>query len=167
MLIGLTTDTHVRTPGSHARLSQLLTDVLPTEVLRAFEGVDLILHAGDVYTVPVIDALENVAQVLVSEGDDDPFETVLDRRVKHEHTITIEGVTIWLNHFGEWPENSQKPMPDVIVYGHSHISTVDKWNGTLQINPGSPTFPSYKRVLGTVGFLSIEDGKVEAWIKPL
>jgi len=167
MLIGLTSDTHVTVPGTYAQLGRLFTDMLPPEVLKAFKGVDLILHAGDVYTIPVLDSLEEVAQVIVSEGDDDPFETVIDSRVKMEHTLTIEGVTIWLSHFGLWPENSQKPLPDVTVYGHSHHSDIDRSNGTLRINPGSPTFPRYRSVLGTVGFLSIKDGKVEAWIEQL
>ena len=167
MLIGLTTDTHVTVPGTYAQLGRLFTDALPPQALEAFEGVDLILHAGDVYTVPVLDSLEEVARVLVSEGDDDPFETVMDRRVKSEHTLTIEGVTIWLSHFGLWPENSPKPLPDVIVYGHSHTSAMDRENGTLRINPGSPTFPRYQRTLGTVGFLSINDGQVEARIEQL
>ena len=167
MLIGLTTDTHTTVPGTKAQLGRLRTIELPAELLKAFEKVDLILHAGDVYTVPVIDRLEAVAKVLVSEGDDDPFETVLDSRVKGEHRLTFEGVTIWLSHFGTWREDLPEPMPDVMVFGHTHRSVVDRWNGTLCINPGSPTFPLYQRVLGTVGFLSINDGKVEAWIEQL
>lgn len=167
MLIGLTTDTHTTTAGTSARLGRLRTNELPAEILRAFEKVDLILHAGDVYTVPVIDRLEEVAEVLVSEGDDDPFETVMDSRVKGEHRLTIEGVTIWLSHFGTWREDLPEPLPDVMVYGHTHQSAMGRWNGALCINPGSPTFPFYQRVLGTVGFLSINDGKVETWIEQL
>lgn len=167
MLIGLTTDTHTTTPGTRAQLGRLRTTELPVGVLKAFERVDLILHAGDVYTVPVIDKLEQLAEVLVSEGDDDPFETVMDGRVKGEHRLSIEGVTIWLSHFGTWDEDLPEPFPDVMVYGHTHQSAVDRWNGTLCINPGSPTFPLYRRVLGTVGFLSIKDGEAKAWVQQL
>jgi len=167
MLIGLTTDTHTTTPGAKAQLGRLRTIELPTEILKAFDKVDLILHAGDVYTVPVIDRLEEVARVLVSEGDDDPFETVTDSRVKGEQRLTIEGVTIWLSHYGSWDDSSSEQLPDVMVYGHTHRSAIDRWNGTLCINPGSPTFPLYRRTLGTVGFLSINDGEAKAWIEQL
>lgn len=167
MLIGLISDTHIRIPGTRAGLSSLTTEALPPEVLEAFKGVDLILHAGDIYTLPVLDSLETVAPVLVSEGDDDPFEAVNDRRVKPEHNLTFDGVTIWLTHYGMWPENSRKPLPDVIVYGHSHRSAMENQNGSLRINPGSPTFPRYQSVIGTVGFLTIKDGKVEARIEQL
>lgn len=167
MLIGLTTDTHTTVPGTKARLGRLRTIELPTEILKAFEKVDLILHAGDVYTVPVIDRLEKVAKVLVAEGDDDPFETVIDKRVKGEHRLKIDEITIWLSHYGRWDDNSPEQLPDVMVYGHTHRSAIDRWNGTLCINPGSPTFPHYQRTLGTVGFLSINDGKVNAWIEQL
>ena len=38
---------------------------------------------------------------------------------------------------------------------------------TLLINPGSPTFPQYNHVIGSVGFLDIKDGQVEARIVQL
>lgn len=167
MLIGLTADTHTTVPGTKAQLGRLRTTELPAEMLKSFENVDLILHAGDVYTVPVIDRLEEVAKVLVSEGDDDPFETVIDSRVKGEHRLSVEGVTISLSHYGRWDDDSPEQMPDVMVYGHTHRSALERWNGALCINPGSPTFPLYQRTLGTVGFLSISDGQAEAWIEQL
>lgn len=167
MLIGLISDTHIRIPGYRAGLSSLTAEELPREVKQAFKGVELILHAGDIYTLPVLDDLETVAPILAAEGDDDPFESVNDPRVKPEHTITIEGVTIWISHYGLWPENSPKKLPDVIVYGHSHSSAMEQVDGTLRINPGSPTFPHYNHVIGSVGFLEIKDGKVEARIVQL
>ena len=167
MLIGLISDTHIRIPGHRASLSSLTAEELPHQVTQAFKGVDLILHAGDIYTLPVLDELETVAPVIAAEGDDDPFESVNDPRVKPEHTITIEGVTIWLSHYGLWPENSTKKLPDVIVYGHSHRSDMETIDGTMRINPGSPTFPLYKHQIGTVGFLEIKDGKIEARIVQL
>ena len=63
MLIGLISDTHIRIPGHRAGLSSLTAEELPSEVKVAFTGVDLILHAGDIYTLPVLDDLETVAPV--------------------------------------------------------------------------------------------------------
>ena len=167
MLIGLLSDTHIRSPGHRASLSQLLANVLPPQVKEAFHGVDLILHAGDIYTLPILDELELVAPILASEGDDDPFEVVNDKRLKQEHTITVQGVTIWLSHYRLWPEDAQGKPPDVIVFGHTHQSTLESHDGILRINPGSPTFPNYKHRLGTVGLLNISSGKAEAQIVQL
>ncbi|MDD5289260.1 MAG: metallophosphoesterase family protein [Dehalococcoidales bacterium] len=162
MRIGLISDTHVREPGHRAGLSTLTAEVLPIQVRDAFQGVDLILHAGDVYTLPVLDKLETVAPVLVSEGDDDPFEVVNDPRVKHEQFLTIEGITIWVSHYGRLAENFIGDLPDVIVFGHSHKSVIGHRDGALWINPGSPTFPGYEHIAGSVAILTIKDGKVDA-----
>jgi hypothetical protein len=164
MLIGLVSDTHVRIPGTRAGLSTLTAEVLPPQIMQVFQGVDLILHAGDIYTLPVLDELETVAPVLAAEGDDDPFEVVNDPRIKHEQYITVDGITIWLSHYGKWPENSLLKPPDVIVFGHSHRSIIENDDGILRVNPGSPTFPQYQFTLGTVGLLTIRSGKVEAEI---
>ena len=167
MLIGLISDTHIRVPGSHAPLSQLATSTLPPQVRDAFRDVDLILHAGDIYTLPILAELEKIAPLLASEGDDDPFDTTIDRRVKPAQTITVDGVTIWMSHYGEWIEDSTKKSPDIVVYGHTHRSNLEEYNGAIRINPGSPTFPSYEYVLGTVGFISIASGKVDTRIMQL
>ena len=164
MLIGLISDTHVREPGHRAGLSQLSTEELPIQVKYALQGVDLILHAGDIYTLPVLEKLETIAPVLAAEGDDDPFEVVNDPRVKHEQLITVGGVTIWVSHYGRLPEKFPGKTPDVIVYGHTHQRAMEKTDGYLRINPGSPTFPKYEHVAGTVAILTVKDGKVEAKI---
>jgi len=44
---------------------------------------------------------------------------------------------------------------------------MEKVDGVLRINPGSPTFPQYNHVIGTVGFLDIKNGQVEARIVQL
>ena len=167
MLIGLISDTHVRISGYHVSLSTLTSSELPPQVREAFRGVDLILHAGDIYSLPVLDDLETIAPVLAAEGDDDPFDTTIDKRVKPTQTITMDGVTIWMSHYGEWTEDSKKKPPDIVVYGHTHHSKLEDSNGTIRMNPGSPTFPGYEYVLGTVGFISINSGKVDTRIMQL
>ena len=168
MLIGLLSDTHIRVPGYHASLSQLSTSALPAQIKEVFHGVDLILHAGDIYSLPVLDELESIAPVLASEGDDDPFEVVNDKRVKWRHVITAKGVTIWLAHQYElWYWDWDEKPPDVIVFGHSHQSALENDGGILKINPGSPTFPNYKHRPGTVGMMTVNAGKVESRIVQL
>ena len=61
MLIGLLSDTHI--PEA--------TLYIPAQLQEVFKGVDMILHAGDLYTTWVLDQLENIAPVLAAEGDDE------------------------------------------------------------------------------------------------
>jgi putative phosphoesterase len=165
MLIGLLSDTHIRVPGTRSNLGQLWGDTLPLQISEAFRGVDLILHAGDIYTLPVLEELEKVAPVLAAEGDDDPFEIVNDKRVKSKHILNIEGITIGLAHqFEAWDLGKQEDLPDVIVFGHLHKPSLERRNGVLWVNPGSPTFPNYRYELGTIALLTVNNGKAEAQI---
>ena len=156
MLIGLLSDTHI---PDHAK-------ELPAQLKEAFYGVDLILHAGDIYIVSVLDELERVAPVLAAKGDDDMLSTANDRRVEQQHILNLDGVTIWLAHeiYGFWPPINSKTHPDVVVFGHTHQASLENHEGVLQVNPGSPTFPCYRPELGTVGLLTVSAGRSEAQI---
>ena len=169
MRIGLISDTHI----PH------IEKQVPAIVAEAFQGVDLILHAGDIYMTSVLDDLEKIAPVLAAMGDDDDeFEdTVADKRVKDVHILELEGQTACLIHVQ--PHNLKKLMrqsnsssgqdkiPDIIVSGHAHFPMVSRVDNTLYINPGSPTFVHYRRGLGSVGILEIDAKGAEARILDL
>lgn len=165
MLIGLISDTHIPE----------VTLYIADQIKKAFKDVDLILHAGDLYTVWVLNELEKIAPVMAAEGDDDYPDTMNDGRVKDKQVITVDGVTIWIKHIlWWWPDEPKKdvdttdpnyePPPDVLVYGHTHRPGVEVKAGTLLVNPGSATFPQYRRELGTVGLLTLNSGEPEAKI---
>lgn len=157
MRIGLLSDTHV--PEAPR---------LWPEIFRAFEGVDLILHAGDIVMSKVLDDLERVAPVLAAQGNHDDHLGG-DPRVLPLHVLELEGHTLALVHRFE-PLSAGLPMlsryylggllPDVVVYGDSHMDRIDVLDGTLCINPGSPTLPRNQSPrLGYVGFLTLERGR--------
>lgn len=164
MLIGLISDTHI--PWD--------VKTLPEEIEQAFRGVELILHAGDIYLPSVLHELSTIAPILASKGDDDYGESLEDERVKESHILTIEGVVVWLFHeyrYREWRsyEESGKDSwdrpedpPDVLVYGHTHQAAMGQRGPVLKITPGSATFPCYKHKPGTVGLLRVEAGKTMA-----
>jgi len=160
MLIGLISDTHIPDQAQE----------LPPQIKDIFCGVDLILHAGDVYEVSVLDELECLAPVLAARGDDD-LEVLGDRRVKDKHILTIDGVTIWLTHqrYWDWDEHDWSVhRPNVIVFGHTHKTKIEyQKEGVLLINPGSPTFPHYRQELGTVALLTVSSGKAKAHLVQL
>ncbi len=150
MRIGLLSDTHVPEAA----------DALPIEVLNAFNGVELILHAGDIYTTEVLNDLERIAPVFAASGDDDYGSTLADRRVKTMHVLEIAGLKLWLGHQRHllriWAQNQKH---DIVVFGHEHRIVEERVGQTLYVNPGSPTYLDYQRGLGTVGILTIESGQ--------
>ena len=92
MRIGLVSDTRI--PGT-------ATEV-PTQVASAFEGVDLILHAGGIQAARVLDWLEGIAPVkAVGRLQGRQFESstpfsmeTSDNRVAEQQVLQIEGHTI-------------------------------------------------------------------------
>lgn len=162
--IGLLSDTHIPVDAK----------VLPQQILEVFRGVDLIMHAGDVYLPSVLDELERIAPVLVAAGDDD-VDITDDRRVKEKHTLFIDGVSVSLSHLepgiGPWsvfPYSNEDPsyeeyryndVSGICVYGHTHMPKVQNRGGYIMINPGSPTFPFYVHRPGTVVILEVGHGE--------
>ncbi len=169
MIIGLLSDTHV--PQAVARL--------PVEVERAFDGVDLILHAGDIFDSSALDQLERIAPVLAARGDGDNGVVLTDSRVKWKHILRLHGQTIWLIHELPYPypvalwktgrtlAGGEKDIPDVVVFGHEHCTIVERQSGILLVNPGSPTFLNYRTGLGTVGLLEVNSSESQARIVAL
>lgn len=162
MRIGLLSDTHI----------PLDAEELPPQVKIAFRGVNLILHAGDIYVVRVLDELEKIAPVFAALGDDDGWSISTDKRVTVKHVLECEGLTLWLTHSKPckpWhPGLSEKERErniygtaDIIIFGHEHQVSVERNDNTLLVNPGSPTFLHYQRGLGTVAILNIKSGKAE------
>ena len=169
MLIGLISDTHLAKPE----------EGLPSQIETAFKGVELILHAGDIWVPSALDQLESIAPVMAAWGDDD-METDLggDPRMLNERAVYIDGVTLWLLHekpaFGAIVPRENRifsrhkepewEIPHAVIYGHTHKALVEKHKGVLVINPGSPTWPNNFPELGTVGLLSIDSDKVDVRI---
>jgi len=165
--IGLIADTHIPKDAK----------ILPPHVKEAFRDVDLILHAGDIYTPEVLDELETIAPVRAARGNGD-WEGPADHRLKDNHVLDIAGLSLWLTHTGYHPELSESLLDevmerefgkrmDVIVFGDTHVATVESCQGTLLVNPGSPTIPEGWFALGTVGLLEIIGSKPKARIVQL
>lgn len=166
MLIGLISDTHMPVDAKE----------LPKKLGQTFRDVDLILHAGDVYAASVLAELETIAPLLVSKGDDDYGEVLEDDRLKQEHILTFEGLTIRLVHeftiesctnndrLAHDPDTPPEKSPDIIIYGHTHKPALNHRGPFLTITPGSVTFPNYVCEPGTVGLLMLRSGKAQAQI---
>ncbi len=169
MLIGLVADTHI--PRDAKRL--------PPHIKEAFKCVDLILHAGDIYIPDVLDELATIAPVLAARGNGD-CDFPEDQRLKDCHIIDADGFRIGLVHATILTERSRRHIHidgvlkrefgghvDVIVFGDTHAALIEKYEGVLLINPGSPTLPGGRFKLGTVALLETNNGEIKARIVQL
>lgn len=133
MKIGILSDTHV----------PAIMPSLPPAVFDIFTGVDLILHAGDIVDLSVLDELRTIAPVEAVAGNMDPSE--VHHLLPAKKVISAGDRRIGLIH-GKFRLDVQRDMirkefgpVDLIVYGHSHTPFWGKHGDILYLNPGSPT----------------------------
>ena len=107
--------------------------LLRPEVIEHIEGVDAILHGGDINKQSVVDELRRYAPLYVVRGNNDK-DWAAD--IPHELTVTLGGVTFYMVH-------NKKEVPanlsgvDAVVFGHSHRYFQEERSGVLWLNPGS------------------------------
>ncbi len=157
--IGVLSDTHV--PQRAPRLPQI--------ILEAFAAVDLILHAGDLTTLDVLQELERIAPCHAVRGNmDGPG---LQRKLPEKKELKAEAIRLGLIHgHGMGVNPLQKAQVelgsrhlDVVVFGHSHHPYNQVHRGCLFFNPGSPTDKRWVPFF-SYGFLHIDGNKVEGEI---
>ena len=149
-LIGLVSDTH---------------GLVRPSVFTALEGVDLILHAGDVGD-GVLTELGAIAPVRAVAGNTDPpgvLPPALD--------IEIEGIRIHVSHGNELGVPTPEKLlarysADVIVYGHTHRQLVVRADNRWVVNPGAAGQRRFK-LQPSVGKLRIERGAISVEIVEL
>jgi uncharacterized protein len=124
MLVGLVSDTH---------------GLLRPEVFTALQGVDLILHAGDVGGQRLLDELGVIAPVHAVFGNTDaPGDPGLRSHV----ALDLEGLSIHVSHGHEVGSPTVEKLlarytADVIVFGHTHKPLVERIGPRLVVNPGA------------------------------
>jgi uncharacterized protein len=108
-------------------------------VFDALEGVEMILHAGDVGGHDVLAELQAIAPVRAVYGNTDaPGEPGLASDIG----LRIEGVSIHVSHGHELGRPTPERLltrydADVIVYGHTHRPLVERSGSRLVVNPGA------------------------------
>lgn len=148
MKLGIISDTH-----------GLFDNAIPS----IFSGVDMIVHAGDIGKIEIIDKLEEIAPVIAVEGNNDWFSRFPAERVEE-----IAGRRVMVRHiFGELHQldSSDKSMverigPDIVIFGHSHRPYREMLGQTLLFNPGSAG-PRRFSLPRTVGLLSLQESGLE------
>ena len=144
----------------------------PAAVATALDGVDLILHAGDVCLAETLEELASFAPVLAVRGNNDD-EDVAAWGAPDVLSTELDGVPVAMVHdSGPAAGRGARlrrdfPSAALVVFGHSHIPWDETHDGQRAFNPGSPT-DRRRQPCGTMGELVIESGVlVSARIHPV
>ncbi len=144
---------------------------LPEDLIDPLRRCDLILHAGDVTRVTVLEELARHAPVRVALGNNDRPE-VAAWGAEEEVRLDAGGVSIDMVHdSGKRPGRERrlaKRFPDarLVIFGHSH-SPVDERVGRHHLfNPGSPTWKRREPV-PTYGWVTAAGGRLRTRIVPI
>lgn len=158
IVIGVISDTHIPARAK----------AIPQEVFKIFENVSYIIHAGDFAEVSVVEELERIAPVVGVQGN---MDTVAVReKYPKVNTLEVLGWKIGVVHdgipslrSGRLKKLAKQNGFDVLIFGHTHRSSVKKEDGVLYINPGSPTQPLFSKA--SVGVLKVSRKKIEVNIR--
>ena len=116
--VGLISDTH---------------GLLRPEALAYLRGSDHIVHAGDIGTPEILEALRALAPVTAVRGNNDRGGWA--RAVPHTANLQVDELAIHVLH-----DVKELRLPRgvrVVVSGHSHKPVVQERDGVLYVNPGS------------------------------
>jgi putative phosphoesterase len=150
MRIGLISDTH---------------NLLREQARQALAGVDRILHAGDICTPGVLEALRVIAPVSAVRGNND--HGAWADHLPATLVLPIEGARILVVHdLATLDVDPQAERIDVVVSGHSHRPSMEKRATVLYVNPGSAG-PRRFRLPVSLGFLNIVAGRIDAQLQEI
>jgi hypothetical protein len=110
--------------------------LLRPQVLKALDGVDLIIHAGDIGDPGILRRLERIAPVQAVRGNIDRGDWAAD--LPHTRVVEVDGVLLYVLH--ELFTLDLDPAAAgfaAVIFGHSHSPHLERKNGVLFLNPGS------------------------------
>jgi putative phosphoesterase len=129
---------------------------LPPTLGTVFAGVDLIMHAGDLGELWVLDELSRIAPVIAVHGNDETADA--QRELPYQQVITAHGQRVVLCHSHHpdraaemalrqddaWQPKLERRLElgrragaSVVVFGHTHIPMTYRQDGLLLLNPGA------------------------------
>jgi uncharacterized protein len=143
-LVGVISDTH---------------SLLRPEVLPVFNGVDLIVHAGDLGDRQILDKLRDLAPVVAVRGNNDTGEWA--RKIPKSGIQQVGDIFIYILHnLNELDLSPQAAGFQVVVSGHSHKPILQEKDGVLYLNPGSAGPRRFKLPI-SIGRLHIKGKTVQ------
>jgi hypothetical protein len=150
MKIGVISDTH---------------GLVRPEAIAALQGTDLILHAGDIGSATVLDALNELAPVVAIRGNNDKGDWA--ENIPETQEIEMANVSIYMLHdLKQLDFDPGDRDIRVVISGHSHKPLMQERDGVLYLNPGSAGRRRFKLPI-TVAALQIKNQQPSAEIVDL
>lgn len=151
MKIGVISDTHM----------QRVSKELDSLACGLFADVSMVLHAGDLTRIAILDVFPEKEVVAVSGNMDQQDVTGI---LPVKQIVSVEGYRIGIVHgWGSSRGIEERIMGafsdvHVIVYGHTHEPANHLQNGILLFNPGSFSGSHFRSGGRSVGMLTVEKG---------
>lgn len=134
MRIGVLADTHMRS-----------FEDIPQKIIDSLSTVDLIIHAGDLTTLEVLNGLKKLGKVKAVQGNMDSTELKSILPVKEILEIGNKRIGITHGSGDPWRIEHRvrkifdQDQVDIIIYGHSHQAQNKVTDNILFFNPGKAT----------------------------
>jgi uncharacterized protein len=135
------------------------------EAISALEGVEMIIHAGDIGTPDVLDALRAIAPVVAVRGNNDKGEWA--HALPESEVVEVGDIALYVLH--DVKALDLDPVAagfQAVISGHSHQPAVANRQGVLFLNPGSAGPRRFKLPI-SVARLIIHRGTLDAQLVDL
>ena len=142
---------------SHGRNDRMM------QVIREAQGIDRIIHLGDLEGAENLLLMESGYPVDMVRGNCDYTSSAVPEKI-----LLIGGWEILLTHGHHYYVNfGPKVLADaalmrkcrIALYGHTHTPSVETVNGVITVNPGSISLPRQADRRPTYMIMTIEDEK--------
>ena len=148
--IGIISDTH---------------GLIRQSVVKSFNDVDLIVHAGDVGKPEVLETLQDITRVYPVRGNVDGG-TWTDN-MSFTEVVKVGQVFLYVLH--DLNTLDLDPVAagfNAVISGHSHVPKIEEQNGVLFLNPGSAGPKQFKYPV-SIAFLYVSGVSIDAEIVEL
>ena len=148
--IGIISDTH---------------GLIRQSVVKSFNDVDLIVHAGDVGKPEVLETLQDITRVYPVRGNVDGGKWT--DNLPFTEVVKVGQVFLYVLH----DVNALDLDPvaagfNAVISGHSHVPKIEERNGVLFLNPGSAG-PKRVRYPVSIAFLYVNGASMDTEIVEL
>jgi len=106
------------------------------EALEALGDSDHIIHAGDVGSPDVLDALRTICPVSAIRGNNDSGDWASE--LSRSEIVEVDGVRLYVIHdLGELDLDPAVEQLHAVIAGHFHQPSIETRDDVLYLNPGS------------------------------
>jgi uncharacterized protein len=143
MKVGVISDTHGLLRGA---------------AIEKLRGCDLIVHAGDVGNLQILEKLRKIGPVYTVRGNVDQEEWA--DQLPTTEIVEVGGVSLYVLHnLAELDLVPGAAGFQAVIFGHSHLPSIEWRSGVLYLNPGSAGPRRFNRPV-SMALLEIKEGQL-------